>query len=422
MDAPVFFIRNDVMNFPPYPSYRTVAPEHTLQNIQPFFDEIGITRVANITGLDEISIPVFIAVRPNSRSLSLAQGKGLSPINAKISAIMETVESYHAENPLLETVHASAASLEKLGHQVCDYAGLPSVTAHTFDDDRKIEWVEGTNLLNGSSMYVPFETVHTDMRVEKSVPKAYFIKSSNGLASGNTSQEAINHATYELIERDSYACWTLLPPHIQAKTKIRIDTIENETCRALIERFHQADTYVGVWDLTTDIGLPAFLVRVLPKDQPPLCNIAPASGFGCHPDRNLSLIRALTEAAQSRLTFISGARDDIRLSHYRTYTTLEEYKKWYSSVHEQAAVRAYDDIPTWKLRNTDDVWSCLKAALSKANIKEIISTDLSRPGFPVKVHKVIIPGLEGSEPYSYSRMGKRARNLVSKYQRQPEDA
>lgn len=410
------------MNFPAYPSYRTVTPEETLQKIQPFFKEIGITRVANITGLDEISIPVFIAVRPNSRSLSLAQGKGLTPINAKISAIMETVESYHAENPLLQKIYASNIELKASGLNVCDYYGLPSVSAHSFDESRKIEWVEGKNLLNDLLIYVPFETVHTDMRVEKSVPGAYFIKSSNGLASGNTAQEAINHAVQELVERDSYACWTLLPLEIQAKTKVRIETIENETCRALLERFYQADTYVGIWDLTTDIGLPAFLVRVVPKDQPPFCNIAPASGFGCHPDRNLSLIRALTEAAQSRLTFISGARDDIRLTHHRTFTTPEEYKKWYSSVYEQSEARDYNDIQTYNLRNTDDVWASLKTALIKADIQEVISTDLSRPGFPIKVHKVIIPGLEGSEPYSHTRMGKRALRQISRYQRQLEDA
>jgi ribosomal protein S12 methylthiotransferase accessory factor len=37
---------------------------------------MGVTRIANVTGLDRIGIPVAIAVRPNSRSVSVAQGKG----------------------------------------------------------------------------------------------------------------------------------------------------------------------------------------------------------------------------------------------------------------------------------------------------------------------------------------------------------
>jgi YcaO-like protein with predicted kinase domain len=408
------------MDFPEYFSYRAITPEQTLQNIQPFLSSIGITRVANITGLDEISIPVFVAIRPNSRSLSLAQGKGLTAINAKISAIMETVESYHAENPLLKTVRTSAADLKKNGFAVCDYENLPSISAHTFDDTHVIEWVHGTNLLNRARMYVPFEAVHTDMHVDKSLSNPYFIKSSNGLASGNTEQEAINHATCELIERDSYSCWTLLPK--KEKTKVRIDSIDDPTCRALIERFYKAEAHIGIWDITSDIGLPAFLVRVIPRDKPPFCNIAPASGFGCHPDRNLSLIRALTEAAQSRLTFISGSRDDIRLSHYRSYIDPKEYQKWYTSVCEHNEFRDYTAIPTYCVKEENDIWSILQKSLVKSDIKEIISVDLSRPTFPIKVHKVIIPGLEGSEPYSYTRMGIRAQSLLLKYQRQFEHA
>jgi len=405
-----------------YNTYRSISPEQTYENIKPLFRELGITRVANITGLDEIGIPVYIAVRPNSRSLSLAQGKGLTPLNAKLSAIMETVESYHAENPLIDVLFSSVNELKKRNYPICDYKNLPSLTADSFNEDCKIFWTLGKNLLNENFLYVPFEAVHTDMRVEACLPSPYFIKTSNGLASGNTSQEAINHATYELAERDSYSCWTLLPSEKRAQTKIDLSTVNNNVCRALIEKFSQADAYVGVWNLTSDIGLPAFLVRVVPKEQPPLCNIAPASGFGCHPDKNLALIRALTEAAQSRLTFISGARDDIRLSHYRTYTSKEEYNKWYQSVYKQESTSSFQSIPIHTPDDTKDVWDLLKAKLIQAGIKEIISVDLSRPGFPISVQKVLIPGLEGSEPYSCMRMGSRAIRMQSALNKEIEYA
>jgi ribosomal protein S12 methylthiotransferase accessory factor YcaO len=47
---------------------------------------MGITRLGNITGLDRIGIPVAIAVRPNSRSVSVSQGKGLELPQALASA------------------------------------------------------------------------------------------------------------------------------------------------------------------------------------------------------------------------------------------------------------------------------------------------------------------------------------------------
>jgi len=36
----------------------------------------GVTRLAEITGLDLVGIPVFQAIRPAGRSLSVHQGKG----------------------------------------------------------------------------------------------------------------------------------------------------------------------------------------------------------------------------------------------------------------------------------------------------------------------------------------------------------
>ncbi len=400
----------DILN---YPNYRSVTAEKTYERIKPFFKEMGITRVANITGLDEIGIPVYIAVRPNSRSLSLSQGKGISPINAKVSAVMETIEAYHGEYMDVEPLKYSINRMNETGQPLCQYQNMSSFKNSHLDKSLEMEWIPGTNLLGGNSFYVPYETVHVDMRLGSTVRNPYFIQSSNGLASGNTPQEAINHAACELVERDSYACWTLQPPEYRDSTKVRIDSIDCDIACRLIERFYAAKTYVGIWNITSDIGLPAFLVRVIPKDRPPYSNIPPASGFACHPDRNLALLRALTEAAQSRLTFIAGARDDVRLSHYRTFTSASEYGRWYHSVFEQPELESYQNVPLYKPVTTNDVWQILKENLTKAGINQIISVDLSKPQFGIAVQKVIIPGLEGSESYSSMNLGIRARTILA---------
>ena len=59
-------------------THRLVAPNATLERVRPFMAVMGITRVANVTGLDTIGIPVVMVVRPNSRSLAVSQGKGLN--------------------------------------------------------------------------------------------------------------------------------------------------------------------------------------------------------------------------------------------------------------------------------------------------------------------------------------------------------
>ena len=78
-------------------SHRLVPPEKTLERVRPLTSVMGITRIANVTGLDNIGIPVVMVCRPNSRSISVSQGKGYDLLSAKVSGLMESVESFHAE-------------------------------------------------------------------------------------------------------------------------------------------------------------------------------------------------------------------------------------------------------------------------------------------------------------------------------------
>ncbi len=78
-------------------THRVAAPAETLARLRPLAAAMGITRLGNITGLDRIGIPVAVAVRPNSRSVSVAQGKGLDLPQAMASALMEACEGFHAE-------------------------------------------------------------------------------------------------------------------------------------------------------------------------------------------------------------------------------------------------------------------------------------------------------------------------------------
>ena len=71
-------------------THRTLAPEETLARVEPHLRTMGITRVANVTGLDDIGIPVVMVVRPNSRSISVSQGKGIELAAAKASGVKGT--------------------------------------------------------------------------------------------------------------------------------------------------------------------------------------------------------------------------------------------------------------------------------------------------------------------------------------------
>ena len=76
---------------------REMAAEETFKRLKPHLAEFGITRVADITGLDTIGIPVLTVVRPLARSLSVSQGKGVTRDLAAVSGVMESIEMFHAE-------------------------------------------------------------------------------------------------------------------------------------------------------------------------------------------------------------------------------------------------------------------------------------------------------------------------------------
>src|SRR5260370_38295118 len=78
-------------------THRLVSPEETLESVWRFFPVMGITRVADITGLDVIGLPVVTVCRPNSRAVTVSLGKGLDVAAARASGVMESIEAFMAE-------------------------------------------------------------------------------------------------------------------------------------------------------------------------------------------------------------------------------------------------------------------------------------------------------------------------------------
>ena len=286
-------------------THRMVAPSETLARFRTFAVEMGITRLGNITGLDRIGIPVAVAVRPNSRSVSVSQGKGLDLSQAMTSALMEAIEGFHAEE-VGEGRHASHRALAA-NCNVVDPEMLCS-TGQTFDMDIPINWVEGFDLLRQEPCWMPAEIVHTDYTQPLD---GYFLAGSNGLASGNHLVEALTSAICELIERDAVAVWSASGIRARAQRSLDVASVDDRDCLALLAKYDDADIAVRLWNVTSDIGIAAFLCDICDLSVHEPRRLRHFHGAGCHPDRAIALVRALTEAAQTRLTYITGIRDDL---------------------------------------------------------------------------------------------------------------
>ncbi|MBZ6476450.1 hypothetical protein [Streptomyces griseocarneus] len=80
--------------------------------LEPELERWGITRVAWLTGLDYLGIPVWTAIRPRSHSLVTSQGKGATDTLAKIPAVLEGAELWHAEQPVPIVMRGSHHALD----------------------------------------------------------------------------------------------------------------------------------------------------------------------------------------------------------------------------------------------------------------------------------------------------------------------
>ena len=168
---------------------------------------------------------------------------------------------------------------------------------------------------------------------------------------------------------------------------------------------------VAVREVTSDIGLPVFLSRILQSDSGLSNTIRPAAGMGCHLVREVALLRALTEAAQSRLTFIAGARDDMPRQGYEQFLDPKTYEIWRNAMAPTASGRNFLDAPSYHGRSFDEDLRLQLDRLKSVGIDEVVTVDLTKPEFRIPVVRVIIPGLEGLDSSARYVPGERLRRL-----------
>jgi YcaO-like protein with predicted kinase domain len=184
---------------------REIPPSETLRRLKPVLPEFGITRLANVTGLDTVGIPVWTVVRPLARSLSVSQGKGLTHELAIVSGILESIEVSCAERPpaslIVRSLFASDHDAAFVSPEYLMVRRGADLSAH-----RSIRWAEGEDVLVRGHKWVPAELFDLDFCKREEPP--IFLASSNGVASGNTRTEAIVHSLCEIIERDQVSFWS----------------------------------------------------------------------------------------------------------------------------------------------------------------------------------------------------------------------
>lgn len=366
-------------------THRALTPEDTLRWIEPLFPVMGITRLADVTWLDEIGIPVYQAIRPNSWTLSVSQGKGLSKALAKVSAAMESIETWHAEQAGPGDLVATVAEMEpECGYRLDE---LVLEKRHYLQPAVELEWTRATRLADGADSFVPTRSIRLDGRVDGAWWPPLFIMSSNGLASGNTYEEAVLHGLYELIERDCL----VLAGSSGIKHRLAIESVGGFAAE-LLDTLVAAGVEIQVEVLESPTKLPCFRALIWSEVFP-----AVFGGMGVHIDRDVALCRALTEAAQSRVTNIAGTRDDITAASYRqakdVVTGLTPPPQFASSGSGPNRAIIFDEVPTALHEDlAEDLLFTVDRVLAYTGRSPLV-VDQTRQDVGIPVVRVVSPGL-----------------------------
>jgi ribosomal protein S12 methylthiotransferase accessory factor len=372
---------------PAVPAYhfgtvRAAQPARSLARIRPLLRAAGITRLADVTGLDWVGIPVYQAVRPNSRTLSVSQGKGLTRTQAKVSALMEALEGFHAED-ILHPGHAETVGSMR-GRLGYDLHALPLLETRRLNDALLLNWLPATDLWSGSATWVPRQLCELDFRVKSRIHHPLFRTTSNGLCSGNTIAEALVHGLCEVIERDS--CFRRDQSRYEPARTVALQTVSPRLERRLVDQFLRAGMSMQIVDMTGPTRVPCYEVFVDHPDGPVITD-----GSGCHPNRSTALIRALTEAAQSRATYIAGSRDDIPRQIYRSPAF--PVNPWRYQPRSVDGQRRFEDTPTLPVAGFAAQMHDLVGRIRTLTGMTPMAVDLTRPDFRLPVLFVVAPGL-----------------------------
>lgn len=380
--------------------FRACSLLETFQKVKPHLARLGITRVASQTGLDRLGIPVWCAFVPNAKAIVIAQGKGLDEEAARVSAVMEAVERVVATEPGCSKQVSTAADHVCGGQRVHTLNGLIARHQAPLRHDEPVAWVDADDLSTGGRISLPFDALDFD-RTRLS-PRYW--QSSDGLASGNTRDEAILHGLLERVERDALALWSVSRREFRFTRRIDPQHLKSAALIELLSTIRMAGLQLALFDITTDLGIPCVAALLAPDDQSHTIRYAELTlGAGAALEPEAAIIRAVLETVQSRMTYIAGARDDLLPSVFDKPADPTHLAAFLSP-----AAHRVDDMPVFSAESTRSALDMIVSQLATSQITELFAVELGYDWLPVSVVKVFAPQLENPDGARRLRFGPRA--------------
>jgi len=369
-------------------THRCKTPADTLRFIDGMKDTLGMKSFQDATSLDRLGLPVFTCwrIRPD-QSKTWHTGKGFTAAQAQVSLTMEAIERYCSEyrdDYRSRLVIDSYENLKKKRIAVLDPQALILPQFSQYAPDDVFHWVGGYDLIGREEILTPACAVYHPFHLDD---KPLINTHTDGIASGNTMEEAVFHALMEVIERDA---WSIAKFSGDACDAIAIeDKPENQFLLDIVDKFNRANIEIVAKDITSDIGIPVIAAFSQDLEQE---SMIPIDGFGAHLDPKVAMARALTETATTRALFIQkygfdGLREDIPVHYFMD--SAEEDFRFYAHAEKALAemeVGYHDDL-------LEDIEKSA-GILQSRGYERLIVVDLTRPDCGLPTVRVIVPGME----------------------------
>jgi ribosomal protein S12 methylthiotransferase accessory factor len=391
---------------------RSKAPEATLLYAKQWVATAGISEVRDITDLDILGVPVYVSVRPQARGEAFTFGKGLRRIDAEVGAYMEALEFFFAEPGIgrVSTRWGSArdvAGQERADDAILDFAPL---LQREVDLDGSLLLASVRDLEIGDECAIPAELIYYPA---PDVGQSLFGSSTNGLASGNSLLEASIQALLELIERD---IWSF--EFVRRASKLVEAASLPDDVREIVERAERNGLQLKVRTVPNDYGLPFFAAFVFDLNNPSRKTFN--GGWACDLDRDRALVRAVAEAAQSRVAFIHGGRKvpTSRAAGFALDAQQREAKlvrQHMLGVSDPGQQTLLTDIPDLAVAGTlQQKLDAVIKRLRRVSQERIYRVVFTPPESPLQVVRVVVPLLENLKE-TRVRVGRRLKATIDAF-------
>ncbi|MXX05237.1 MAG: TOMM precursor leader peptide-binding protein [Gammaproteobacteria bacterium] len=400
---------------------RTVAPEVTLAKYRHLVSPVSgvVTWLERTTDETDSWLHVYWAgsnLGMRSRKLSSLRrslrsksaGKGSTREQSEVSALCEAVERYsgalHGEEIRVRKRFSDFADSEAAIHpnevqlfseSQLDNAADINAKGHPYnvvpprlDPDAKIDWSPVWSLSRQAHCYLPTSMLYSMAPEQRG--EFDLIADSNGCAAGNTREEAILQGFFELAERDAFAIWWY--NRLQAP-EVDLSSFNDEYLASAAEYYARYERDLWVLDVSSDIGIPAFVAL---SRRPNAETEDIIYGAGAHADPKIAAQRAICELNQC-LTWLPrpGKADgkpmiDDPLALWWWKTARLADCPWLAPAG--APMRKARDYPMIESADArDDVEYCRGLVESKR--MELLVLDQTRSDIGMPVVRVIVPGM-----------------------------